>query len=85
MAGPESEGWQAGVDVGKVVVVVGDFEFAGVLLSIAVRVANERSFPLLNRLAADGVYRGIRRTWSWNLVHEMVISSLAWVISKRPS
>ena len=85
MSSAESDGWQAGVDVGEVVVVVGDFEVAGVLSGIAVGVANERSFPLLNGLAADTVYRGDRRTWSWNLVHDTVTSSLAWVISKRPS
>lgn len=87
MSSAESKGWQAGVDVGKVVVVVGDFEEAGVLVAIAVRVTDERSFPLLNRLAdaCYTIHRKVRRTWSWNLVHETVTSSLAWVISRRPS
>lgn len=85
MSGAESDGWQARVDVGEVVVVVGDFEVAGVLSGIVVGVANERSFPLLNELAANTVYRWVGRTWSWNLVHDTVTSSLAWVISKRPS
>lgn len=85
MSGTKSDGWQAGVDVREVVVVVGDFEIAGVLGGIAVGVANERSFPLLNGLAANTFYRRVRRTWSWNLVHDTVTSSLAWVISKRPS
>lgn len=79
MSSAESEGWQAGVDVGKVVVVVGDFEEASVLGAIAVGVTDKRSFPLLSRLAAAcyTIHRRIRRTWSWNLVHETVTSSLA--------
>lgn len=60
MPSAESKGRQAGVDVGKVVVVVGDFEEAGVLGAIAVRVTDERSFPLSNRLA-DACYTVHRR------------------------
>lgn len=81
----ESDGWQAGVDVGEVVVVVGDLEVASVFGAVAVRVSNKRSFPLLNELAATYYIMKELRTWSWNLVHETVTSSLAWVISKRPS
>mgnify|MGYP001585998981 CR=1 FL=1 len=40
MSSAESEGWQAGIDVGEVVVVVGHFEVACILGSIAVGVAN---------------------------------------------
>lgn len=52
MSSAESEGWQAGVDVGEVVVVVGDLEEAGILVSIAVRVTDQGSLPLFSRLAA---------------------------------
>lgn len=43
MAGAEAEGGQAGANVNKAVVVVGDSQLAGVLLSVAVRVAYQRS------------------------------------------
>lgn len=73
----ESDGWQARVDVGEVVVVVGDLEVAGILVAVVVGVANERSFPLLNWLEDNTVYGRVRLTWSWNLVHDTVTSSLA--------
>jgi hypothetical protein len=49
----ESDRRQARVDVAEVVVVVGDAEVTGVLGTVAVRVADERSLPLLNWLEAD--------------------------------
>lgn len=52
MSSAESEGWQAGVDVGEVVVVVGDLKEAGILASVAVGVTDEGSLPLFSRLAA---------------------------------
>lgn len=53
MSRAESDRRQARVDVAEVVVVVGDAEVTGVLGTVAVRVADERSLPLLNWLEAD--------------------------------
>ena len=46
MTGSEAERWETGVDVGEAVVVVGDLQLSGVLISVAVGVADERSLPL---------------------------------------
>jgi hypothetical protein len=70
----ESDGWQSGVDVGKVVVVESNTEVAGVLGTVAIGVTDERPLPLLNRSAADyyTTYRVGIQTWSWNLLHDTV-------------
>lgn len=46
VSGTESEGWQARVNVGEVVVVVGNTEVSGILRAIAIGMSDERSFPL---------------------------------------
>jgi hypothetical protein len=74
VSGTESDRWQSGVNVGKVVVVEGDAEVAGVLGTVAIRVTDERSLPLLDRSAADcyTTHRVGIHTWSWNLLHDTV-------------
>lgn len=53
VAGTESDGWQARVDVAKVVVVEGDAEVAGVLGAVVVGVTDERCLPLFHGSAAN--------------------------------
>lgn len=74
MGSTESNGWQSGVDVGKVVVVESDTKVAGVLGTVAIGVTDERSLPLFNRSAAEcyTTHRVGIQTWSWNLLHDTV-------------
>lgn len=50
VSGSESERWKTGVDVGEVVVVVGDVELASVLRSVGVGVTDERALPVVGEL-----------------------------------
>lgn len=47
VAGTKAEGWGTGVDVAPVVVIVGDAQVTGILGTVAVRVADERSLPVV--------------------------------------
>lgn len=53
MRSAESDRWQARVDVGKVVVMIGDAEVSSILGTVAIGVTDERSLPLSNGLVAD--------------------------------
>lgn len=55
MRSAESDRWQSRVDVGKVVVMIGDAEVSSVLGTVAIGVTDERSLPLSNRLVADSI------------------------------
>lgn len=57
MRSAESDRWQARVDVGKVVVMIGDAEVSSVLGTVAIGVTDERSLPLSNGLVADFMLR----------------------------
>lgn len=47
MCGPEADGRETGVDIDEGIVVVGDFELAGVFRSVTVGVADKGAFPVV--------------------------------------
>jgi hypothetical protein len=55
VSGAKTQRWETRVDIGEVVVMIGDVEFARVLAAVAVRVADERAFPVVGELVpGDG-------------------------------
>jgi len=46
MASSKTKGWETGINVGPVVVMVCNAEVAGIFGSVAVRVPDQRAFPL---------------------------------------
>ena len=63
VAGTKAERGETGVDIGEVVVVVGDLELALVLAAVAVRVTDEGTLPLCTRVSTHSgrVVRMIRK------------------------